>query len=386
MAKFDVACSHNRPDEYTALVVLSICSKKTICRIIICCPIFELPDRMRSNSTVLSARSWQTGLDGWGVIVFNILLQEGFLISTQTAKRLENIWSRPSIIPEKILGAFPQHPQPKKCHCPRSCCCSMRICSRIFSAQPGIAFPSKSPMPCSPHHAWMNFLSFLRASKIENQKIPKISQNPRNSQSPGSLLGARHFDRYKTMYPRVSVMTLQSPHHAAREKHLDWWLKFFSGKSEIPWIHVEFTDWLYTSKLNKYIYIYLYPNIISCLYRYYTINLNLQIVFCILSNGSRCYHAAILIETFHCALHVARVMYPVSYTDQTRRKALQCGLLVGVEGTTIVDEIWHVFRDEIWTLRILSWTVNHRWTDLNDSSGNWILSERFFTARLCMVM
>ena len=69
------------------------------------------------------------------------------------------------------------------------------------------------------------------------------------------------------------------------------------------------------------------------------INLNLQIVFCVLSNGSRCYHVAILIETFHCALHVARVMYPVSYTDQTRRKALQCGLLVGVEGTTIVDEI-----------------------------------------------
>ena len=100
-----------------------------------------------------------------------------FLISTQIAKMPENIWSRPSIIPEKILGAFPQHPQPKKCHCPRSCCCSMRICSRIFSAQPGIAFPSKSPMPCSPHQAWMNFLSFLRASKIENQKIPKSKES-----------------------------------------------------------------------------------------------------------------------------------------------------------------------------------------------------------------
>ena len=47
--RFTVACSHNSPDEYTALVVLSTCSKKTIGRSIICCPIFELPDWMRCN-------------------------------------------------------------------------------------------------------------------------------------------------------------------------------------------------------------------------------------------------------------------------------------------------------------------------------------------------
>ena len=157
-----------------ALVVLYICWKKTM-RSIICCPIFELPDRMRCNSIPLSARSWPTGLDGWGVIVFNISLQD-FLISTQIAKMPENIWSRPSIIPEKILGAFPQHPQSKKCPCPRSCCCSMRICSRIFSAQPGIAFPSKSPMPCWPRHGWISYHFFV-PPKIENQKIPKSKES-----------------------------------------------------------------------------------------------------------------------------------------------------------------------------------------------------------------
>ena len=95
---------------------------------------------------------------------------------------------------------------------------------------------------------------------LENRK----SKDPKEKsmKSPGSLLGARHLDRYKTMYPRVSVMTLQSPHHAAKEKHLGWRIEFCSGKSQIPWIHVEFTDWLCTSKScvykNKYIYIHIY--------------------------------------------------------------------------------------------------------------------------------
>ena len=48
--RFTVACSHNSPDEYTALVVLSTCWEKSMLyRSIICCPIFELPDWMRCN-------------------------------------------------------------------------------------------------------------------------------------------------------------------------------------------------------------------------------------------------------------------------------------------------------------------------------------------------
>ena len=61
--------------------------------------------------------------------------------------------------------------------------------------------------------------------------------------------------------------------------------------------------------------------------------MNLPIVFCILSNGSWCYHVAILIKAFDGAFHFARVMYTVSHTDQTSAKALQRGLLVGVEGS-----------------------------------------------------
>ena len=215
--RFTVACLHNSPDEYTALVVLSICWKKTM-RSIICCPIFELPDRMRSNSSVLSARSWQTGLDGWVVIVFNILLQEGFLISTQIAKRLENIWStnRDLALFQKRFGVHSHN-----IHHPRNApvlvvaVAPCEFAPGLSRPSPALPSPSKSPMPCSPHYTWMNFLSFLRASKIENQQIPKSKE--KSMKSPGSLLGAKHFDRYKTRYPRVSVMTLQSPHHAAKK-------------------------------------------------------------------------------------------------------------------------------------------------------------------------
>ena len=139
-----------------------------------------------------------------------------------------------------------------------SCCHFCLSSSKIFldfSFHVGNASPSKSPMPCWPHqawrHGWISYHFFVpRKSKIK--RSPKSTEQ--SMKSPGSLLGARHLDRYKTMYPRVSVMTLQSPHHAAREKHLDWWFKFCSGKSENPWIHVEFTDWLYRSILCIYIY------------------------------------------------------------------------------------------------------------------------------------
>ena len=94
--------------------------------------------------------------------------------------------SRPSIIPEKIWGAFPQHPPSKKCPCPRSCCCSMRICSRTFSAQPGIAFPVQiaNALFTSPYMDEFPIIS----SCLENRKstIPKSKE--KSMKSPGSLL------------------------------------------------------------------------------------------------------------------------------------------------------------------------------------------------------
>ena len=163
--------------------------------------------------------------------------------------------------------------------------------------------PNRQCLADLTRHGWISY-HFLVPRKSKIKRSAKSTE--KSMKSPGSLLGARHLDRYKTMYPRVSVMTLQSPHHAAREK--------------TSWLVHRILQWQIWNSMNTcriyrlIIYIKIMYINIYIIY-YYTINLNLQIVFCILSNGSLCYRVAILIKPFYGALHVTRVMYPVSNTD-----------------------------------------------------------------------
>ena len=295
--EFTDACSHKcSPDKYKGLVVLSISSKKHHLYT-------ESSSAARFSSCQIECDAIQfrwvrdPGKQAWTAGVS--------LSSTSRCKKVSwfQLRSQKCLKTfDRDLALFPKRfgVHSHNIHNPRNApVLVVAVAPCEFApgfSRPSPAWPSPPNRQCLAHlttHGWIYYHFFVpRKSKIK--RSPKSTEQ--SMKSPGSLLGARHFDRYKTKYPRVSVMTLQSPHHAAREKHLDWCKEFCSGKSEIPWIHVEFTDWLYTSL-------------------YYTINLNLQIVFCILSNGSLCYHVAILIKPFYGALHVTRVMYPVSHTD-----------------------------------------------------------------------
>ena len=217
-----------------ALVVLYICWKKTM-RSIICCPIFELPDR---NAMQIQFR-WvrDPGKQAWMAGV-----------SLSSTSRCKISWFQLRL--QKCLKTFDRDlalfrkrfwVHSHNIHNPRNATVLVVAVAPCEFApgfsRPSPALPSPPNRQCLAHPSPRMDEFPIISSCLENRKSKDPKVQGKSMTSPGSLLGARHFDRYKTKYPRVSVMTLQSPHHAAREKHLGWCIEFCSGKSEIPWIH-----------------------------------------------------------------------------------------------------------------------------------------------------